>query len=190
MVSDLRWKLGFGWTNLALLIILFSLSIYFKGVMRGITGTLFTFICIFTCYRYYQWNSTPWRKVHGRAMLLYAKHASIESSTANRENRSFEIENACCRMALEMCGNNNELNVTIMIGCLSEEQGNYLARLLEDHLISLLPNIQHEAILEIISTAKKIPLCPQLVIANIIENTFGPIEATKYALALLSGEAK
>lgn len=34
-----------------------------------------------------------------------------------------------------------------------------------------------------------VTLGPQLVVANVLENSHGPLEATKYILALLKGEA-
>lgn len=44
--------------------------------------------------RWWIYNSSPWRKIHYPAMRIYAGAAGIESSTAEKSGRIFDVRNA------------------------------------------------------------------------------------------------
>ena len=140
-------------------------------------------------YKYYIWNVTPWRKVHFRGMLIYAALSGVENSIAQNEGRDFNKINACRDMALYMCGPDREIFVNAMIEELRKEKGKYFSNLIKQYSSIILPEISQDNYKEIIDACNIMDFNPQLVIGNIIENTYGGEEATHYAIALLSGKA-
>lgn len=82
------------------------------------------------------------------------------------------------------------VEATVMVNALEQEKGLYLIKLLQENIKYVLPNIDKIMLNNLFDIAHKLDLCPQLVIANVIENTYGPVEATKYALDILTGSAK
>lgn len=183
------WRFGFGISSVIVFVLLLLISIYFEGITRGIFICLTVIYGLFLIYRYYRWNGESWRQVHFRAMLLYSQISGIEAGQANLEGREFSKVNACRHLALQMCGQDKELFVDAMIEQLLEEEGEYFASLLYINGSKILPSADERIIENFAETISKLDFCPQLVIANIIENTYGEEEATKYALALISGKA-
>ena len=88
-----------------------------------------------------------------------------------------------------MCGIEKELFVRAMIEELVKEKGDYFAQLVESYRARALPKTTDEQIFNIIETVRKIDFCPQLVIGNIIENTYGAEEATRYVVAVVARQA-
>ncbi len=189
MVSNLYWQFGFGWYHTIIMFSCIFFTYYLKGVPRGIFLTLSAFLIIFSLYRYYRWNNRPWRKLHGRGMLLYARYAGIEEAMSTREQRPFSVVIACTAMALDMCGVHKEPHVSTMVTALEEEKGLYFMHLINDYRQRIDCNISDLDLAEILESVIKVKMCPQLVIANIIENTYGAAEAAKYVIALSRGDA-
>lgn len=189
MSSSLYWRMGFGWTTVFFLVILLIGIISFKGVPKGISIALFILVSSYACYRVYSWNGSPWRRVHGRGMLVYATCAGSERATSLEENRDFSSELACYQMAIQICGANKEMEVSMMIGELSGEKGSYFANLIARFGKDVDARLTDDAIEALTDITRKIDLCPQLIIANIIENTYGQLEATRYSIAVLTGKA-
>jgi hypothetical protein len=189
MVSSLYWQFGFGWYHTIIMFSCIFFTYYFKGVPRGIFLTFSVFLIIFSLCRYHHWNSTPWRRLHGRGMLLYARYAGIEKAISEKEQRSFSIEIACEAMALDMCGGKGP-QVSAMITALEKEKGLYFMHLINDYRQRIDCDISDLNLAEILKSIIDVKMCPQLVIANIIENTYGAAEAAKYVIALSRGDAK
>ncbi|WP_434132134.1 hypothetical protein KIAC18_003945 [Sporomusa sphaeroides] len=189
MVSDLYWRMGFGQIHAGLLIISLIATFYSKGTFRFLFAAVAIILLIFAWYRYQRWNGTPWRKVHGRGMLLYASCAGLEQAKATSEGRRFSIENACYDLAEKMCGQDKILEVMTMIGDLQDEQGLFLQDLILTNFHYVAQKSSPDSIHALAQAAESVKFGPHLVIANIIYNTHGPHEATRYAIALLKGDA-
>ena len=187
MASNLKWNFGFGWVSVIILLGFVGGAIIFNSALRFVFVILALMVIIYLIYQYRKWNSSAWRKVHFRGMLLYAGIAGREVATAKVEQRDSIIKESCRSLGIAMCGAGSDIFVNAMVDELSNEEGEYCARLLKEHHNKVLPNVQQ--ISEILRIAKQIRFGPQLVICNIIENTYGGEEAAKYILALISREA-
>ena len=189
MASSLKWRTGFGWPSLLLFLLFLVMAIVFGGVARIVFIVLTVFSGTWLGYKFYTYNGSPWRRLHFRGMLLYAECAGKEIGQSGIEGRTFNLINACRDMALLMCGNEKELFVRAMIEELVKEKGDYFAQLMESYHTMVLPKATAEQVSNIIETVRKIDFCPQLVIGNIIENTYGSEEAARYAVAVVTRQA-
>ena len=123
------------------------------------------------------------------AMQLCTTIVAEETFNAKRESREYSQVRACRELGLALTRKGREANVDAMVSALQHEQGGYLAGLLEKHAQELLPKANTEQISRFSDALRKIDLRPQLVVANVVENTFGSLEAARYALALLKAIA-
>lgn len=183
MFYDLKWRFGFGWFSVWLLI-LFVANVNSTTGFLKIVLILFSAITFFyMVYKYRKWNGSDWRKIHFRGMLLFSQLAEMEMATAKDERRDYDLKEVCRQLGIGICGKDKEINVNAMIEELYEENGGYCVRLIEtfcpDHLI----------LSDTLKLASKIDFSPQLVMCNIIENTYGEEEAIKYIEALICGKA-
>ncbi len=165
------------------------MAIVFGGVARIVFIVLTVFSGTWLGYKFYTYNGSPWRRLHFRGMLLYAECVGKEAGRARIEGRTFNLMNVCRDMALLMCGIEKELFVRAMIEELVKEKGDYFAQLVESYRAMVLPKAMDEQISNIVETVRKIDFCPQLVIGNIIENTYGGEEAARYVVAVVTRQA-
>ena len=77
-----------------------------------------------------------------------------------------------------------------MLADLGRLQGAFLAGLVERHGAAVLPGAPLDLRHDIIARLRRVRMGPQLVIAWVIENTYGGREAARYAVALAAGEAE
>lgn len=189
MASDLKWRMGFGWGAVLLLIgsslaaVLATGAAAWLGIGVGALGVAYT------VYRYRKWNGRGWRQVHFRAMLAYAGIAGHEQAVARNSGKEFDVRGACLRLGILLCGDDNQSAVDAMLSDLNSQQGAFLAGLVERHDAQVLPSAPIELRRDVIARLRGIRFCPQLVIASVIENTYGEIEAARYAVALVMGDA-
>jgi hypothetical protein len=189
MVSALKWRFGFGWGSVSLVIVFVTVSLASTGVIRWVAIVIAVLAFVFLIVQYKNWNTKGWRQVHGRAMQLYAPIAAEETFNAQRERREFDHVRACRALGLALTGKGREANVEAMISVLQREQGSYLAIIFESHARELLPKVDAGQVSRFSDALRRLELRPQLVVANIVENTFGSLEAARYALALLTAIA-
>lgn len=130
-----------------------------------------------------------WQPVHKKAMRAFAAAAAKEHAQAQMEHREYDISNACRDLGLMMCGEDRAANVHAMISQLKEEGGLYLAGLIQEHGKDVLPGAGQDLIDRYTDHLKNSGMAPQLVICNVIENTYGREEATRYAMAVVLGDA-
>lgn len=130
-----------------------------------------------------------WQPVHKKAMMAYAAIAGREQGRAQVEGRAFDHVAACRELALLMCGQDKAENVHAMICTLVAERGGYLATLLREHAQALHPGWTPGLLDRICAKISEKGFGPQLVICNVIENTYGRLEAARYAIALVQGKA-
>jgi hypothetical protein len=186
MVSDLKWQFGFGWGTVSIIAVFVVISLASSGLVRWIAIIITIPSFAFLVVQYKNWNTKGWRQVHGRAMLLYAAIAAKETVDAERGNRKFDRIRACRELGLVLTGKGREENVEAMISALQREQGSYLAALFERHAREVLPKADVEQVSSFSDVLRRVELGPQLVIANVVENTYGSLEAARYSLALLT----
>jgi hypothetical protein len=190
MVSGLKWQFGFGWGSVSLFVTFVVICLTSSGIVCWITIVITILAFAFLVVQYKNWNTKGWRQVHGRAMQLYAPISAKEMFNAKRANREFNHAQACRELGLTLTGKGREANVDAMISALQQEQGGYLAFLFEGHARELLPKADVEQVSNFSGVLRRVELGPQLVVANVVENTFGSLEAARYALALLTAILK
>lgn len=168
-------------------------AILSEGALRGVLAVLAVLGTLLLAFRYYQWNGSPWRRVHFRAMRVFAYLAGQEMGRSDRQGTQYDLNGVCHRLAVVLCGAegrpDRQLSVEAMMDALSLEEGEYLAKLVSQQASKLLPTLTAQQIETLVKPLRAMELCPQLVIANVIENTFGEEEAARYALAILQGSA-
>jgi len=189
MASDLKWSTGFGWGSVGFLVLGFAVALLTSGLTRRAGFLVGALALVFMLTQYRKWNGSPWRQVHFRALLAYSRIAGVHQANAQAQGRPFDLQAACSELGLLLCGPEKRANVDAMIDALSKEQGAYLVRLFERHVSVISPTLQQADRSAMADRLRGVTLGPQLVIANVLENTHGPVEVTRYTLALLSGEA-
>jgi len=130
-----------------------------------------------------------WQPIHKKAMLAYAAVAGRQQAHAQIEGRPFDHVAACYELALLMCGQDKSENVRAMIAALVAERGAYLAILLREYAPQLLPEWTPGLLDKVCAQVSEKGVGPQLVVCNVIENTYGRLEAARYAIALIQGKA-
>ena len=137
-------------------------------------------IVLFVWWRHH--NSDPIRSIHNKAMRIFAHYAGLEMAAAKRDGREYDVSVPCQQMALDMCGADKKENVKVMISELQDELGAYFLEILSSGYVTTTPDLINRASVD--------KMCPQLVIANIIDNTYGRETASIYVLGLFTGKYK
>jgi hypothetical protein len=124
-------------------------------------------------------------------MLLYAQISGFEIGRAERENRVFNRVEACRTLALAMIrGKWRAASVEAMIDGLVKDQGDYFGNILNQFSARVAPEFDSDTISLMTKLLQSIEFGPQLVIGNVVENTFGGEEAARYAIALATKKAQ
>lgn len=187
MPSNLHWRTGFGWGTLLLPIGAGLAALVLTGAAQWLALTLALAAGGYAVYRFRQWNAGGWRKVHYRAMLAYSTIAAQEQTAARETGKDFDLYYACAQLGLLLVGEENRPAVDGMLADLGRLQGAFLAGLVERHAQAVLPGAPRELRDEIIARLRRVRMGPELVIAWVIEGTYGGSEAARYAVAVATG---
>jgi hypothetical protein len=189
MASDLKWRTGFGWGIIVLGASAGVAAWLAAGVARWLAIAIALASVAYMLYQYRKWNRRGWQQVHFRAMLAYAGIAGREHAKARQSAREFDLHNACTQLGLLLCGEDNREAVEAILRDLTSAQGAFLVGLLERHAAEVLPGAPFELRRDVTARLGGVHFGPQLVIASVIENTYGGAEAARYAVALVTGDA-
>jgi len=189
MASDLKWRTGFDWSAILVIVSAGAAALLSAGVTRWLGIAIAMLAAAYMINQYRKWNGRGWRQVHFRAMLAYSGIAGREHANARDSGRAFDLGAACTQLGLLLCGEDRKSVVDAMLMDLTRVQGAFLAGLVERHAVEVLPGAPFEFRRDVISRLRGIRLGPQLVIASVIENTHGGAEAARYAVALVTGDA-
>jgi hypothetical protein len=188
VVSNLKWRLGFGWGAVGLFVLLVAVSFEPTGIVRWIALPAALVVLAFIVFQYRAWNTKGWRQVHNRAMLLYASIAGAEAGTAQRDGREFDRVHACSLLAQVLLSErplaSNELVLRL------NNPGEHLASIFEAHGREIVPNADAALVSKCVEYLRDLQLGPQLIVANLVDDRFGAQEAARYGLALLQGVAR
>jgi hypothetical protein len=190
VASSLKWRAGFGWGALSLFATATVLALFTAGPVRTAATVLGLLALVFIAYQWRKWNKRGWQQVHYRAMLVYATIVGRERATAQHEKRSFSKVNACRSLARAVVGSGCEANADAMINALIQERGGYFTHLVETFGETACPKLDPEVLRVIAEKIGELDFGPELVIGNIVENTYGGEEAARYVVALVTGKAK
>jgi hypothetical protein len=189
VASDLKWRTGFDWSAILVIVSAGAAAVLSAGVTRWLGIAIAMLAAAYMIYQYRKWNGRGWRQVHFRAMLAYAGIAGRERANSRASGRAFDLGTACTQLGLLLCGEDRKSVVDVMLMDLTRVQGAFLAGLVERHAAEVLPGAPFEFRRDVISRLRGVRLGPQLVIASVIENTHGGAEAARYAVALVTGDA-
>jgi hypothetical protein len=189
VASDLKWRTGFDWSAILVIVAAGAAAVLSAGVTRWLGTSIATLAAAYMIYQYRRWNGRGWRQVHFRAMLAYSGIAGREHANSRASGRAFDLGSACTQLGLLLCGDDKKDVVDAMLMDLARGQGAFLAGLVERHAAEVLPGAPFEFRRDVITTLRGVRLGPQLVIASVIENTHGGAEAARYAVALVIGDA-
>jgi hypothetical protein len=178
------------WRVVLLLAGAFALAVLSRGMVRWAAAAVTAAAAVYAVHRYRQWNGRGWRRVHHRAMLAYEGIAGSERAAARHAGRQFDLGLVCTELGLLLCGEDNRAVVDAMVSDLAVKQGTFLSGLVERHLTEVLPGAPFELRRDLTASLRALPFGPQLLIAFVIENTYGGAEAARYAVALVSGDAE
>ena len=187
--DTLKWKMGFGWPGPILVFLCTVVSVAVSGVGRIAAIIVASLSLAFIIYQWRKWNTFGWRQAHFRAMLMYATVAANQSVKAKQEGKKFSKFTAGLVLAQQMVGPERKANADAMTIELMLEGGKYFERIVTVYGKRADPLMDIEKINHIATRVREMEFGPQLVIANIIENTFGGEEAARYVFALVDGKA-
>jgi hypothetical protein len=189
MASDLKWRTGFGWGIIVLAASAGVAAWLVAGVSRWLAIAIALASVGYMLYQQRKWNRRGWQQVHFRAMLAYSGIAGREHAIARRSAREFDLHEACRQLGLLLCGDDNRAAVEAILRDLTTSQGAFLVGLVERHAAEILPGAPLELRRDVTARLRGVHFGPQLVIASVIENTYGGAEAALYAVALVTGDA-
>jgi hypothetical protein len=189
VASDLKWRTGFGWGAALLPICSGLAALLLTGAARWLALAITVLAGGFIIYQYRRWNGHGWRQVHFRAMLAYSGIAGLEAAAAREAGRDFDVHGACSTLGLLLCGEDNRAAVENMLSELARQRGSFLAGLVERHAGEVLRGAPIELRHDVVARLRGVTLGPHLVIASVIENTYGELEAARYAVAVATGDA-
>ena len=187
----LSW--GFSWIPVLLTAVFsfagHSTSGFLSWLLYGLA--MLSVLYIITQYRKY--NSSPWRKVHFPGMMIYAGLAGDESGLAQREDRPFNPQTPCNKLAVMWLGDIEGHTAMAMLTMLDDGIESYLTGILENNRSVVLDKVpvekQEEAFQYMLEIVSKIKLGPEAVFCKIIDKTYGSSEAARYCLALFRNKA-
>lgn len=194
IMSNLYWRFGFGYPALIFWFLIVLGVFYTNGFIFFVFLVLLIMQTGFLIKRYKDWKSIIWKQIHNRAMFVFSGIAGEESGRARAENREYSMYNACEKLILLMTNTpfaTTEITDTLVD--LEDVAGLYFVELLYNHLDEfqeLYPQVDDKAIEAAADVFRKITFGPQLVIAKVIENTYGAKESLRYGMALIFGKAK
>jgi len=187
-VSALKWWAGFGWAGVAVFTAALAAVLFTEGAVQAFAAGTASLSLVILTHRCVRWNSCGWPRVHYRAMLIYAELAHHEVRRAEQADRSFDRFAVWRDLAVAISrGQARKEAVEAMILALMSEGDAHFESLLENFDARALP--ETGAGLQFADRVRAVIVGPQLVVCQIVENTFGPEEAVRYILAVLNNKA-
>ena len=187
----ISWFFGFGWVSV-LTVVTCGLGIsYLGGPLGWALYVPFLIVAVYMTARFRLYNTQPWRRVHGRAMIAYSKLAGREYDAAKQENREFDITAPCRDLALRLFGPNLPEEITALLG---DGRKPYYQGLVEVYPLVFLKGVDETRRKEVLDGVRRdieaSELGPDVLIAKAIERKHGRLEAANYLHALLLGQVR
>jgi hypothetical protein len=187
----ISWYFGFGWLSI-LTVVACGVGISrLTGPVTWVLYVPFLLVALYMTVRFRLFNAQPWRRVHARAMITYAKLAEQEYDSAKASGREFDIKVPCRALAADLlpwCGN-DEIEVLLGNG-----RKDYYRELVEAYPQVFLKGIgedRQQAVLDgVRRDIEASELGPDILIARAIERKHDRREAANYLHALLLGRVR
>jgi hypothetical protein len=187
----IAWFFGFGWLSI---LVVAACGVAISRLSSPLAWALyvpFLLVALYMTVRFRLFNAQPWRRVHSRAMLVYAKLAGHEYDAAKAEGRDFDVRVPCRGLAAKLLGAGQPDEIDALLG--DGRKAYYFG------LVQACPQVflqgvgldRHGVVLgglhrDIDASA----LGPDIVIAQAIERKLGRPETARYLQALLLGRVR
>ena len=187
----ISWFFGFGWLSVLVVV---ACGVAINRLSPPVTWVLyvpFLLVALYMTVRFRLFNAQPWRRVHSRSMLAYAKLAGQEYDAAKAEGREFDIKVPCRGLAAQLLGTGQLDQIDALLG--DGRKADYL------ELVQACPQVflqgvgldRHGVVLAgLRRDIEASELGPDIVIAQAIERKLGRPEAARYLQALLLGKVR
>lgn len=189
----ISWFLGFGWVSIITVVVCGLAVSQLGGIWAWVLYAPLLVVAVYMTARYKLFSTQPWRRVHAKAMLMYAPLASQAYDAATTEGRPYDVRIPCRGLAEQLFGP--------AVGCsaeiealLGEGRKAHYKTLAKDFAEVFLKDVSHprhdEALAGVYRDIEASELGPDIVIARDIERKHGRLEAARYLQALLLGKVR
>jgi hypothetical protein len=187
----ISWYFGFGWLSI-LTVVFCAVGINrLGGAFAWALYVPFLIVALYMTVRFRQYNREPWRRVHARAMLTYAKLAEREYDAARAEGREFDIKVPCRGLAGHLFGPSLTGEIDSLLG---DGRKRYYRSLVEAYPLVFLKDISEDRRDTVMQGVQRdieaSELGPDVLIAKAIERKHNQHEAANYLRALLLGRVR
>jgi hypothetical protein len=190
-VMRISWYFGFGWLSIVTLVVCAVGISRLGGTIAWVLYVPFLIVALYMTVRFRLYNTEPWRRVHGRAMIAYGKLAAKEYDAANQGGRPFDIKVPCRGLAEQLFGQTpaGELDALLADG-----RTQYYRGLVEAYPQVFLNGVGEDRRKAVLDGVRRdvdaSELGPDILIARAIERKHGGREAANYLRALLLGRVR
>ena len=187
----ISWYLGFGWLSILAVV---ACAVGINRLSEPIAWVLyvpFLIVALYMTVRFRLFNTQPWRRVHGRAMITYARLAGQEYDAARKDSREFDIRVPCRGLAEHLFGRSPGDEIVALLG---EGRKRYYMDLVEAYPQAFLKGIGEDRAAAVLDGVRRdieaSELGPDICIARSIERKHSRLEAANYLQALLLGRVR
>lgn len=191
MNLHISWFLGFGWISVLILVGCAVGINLLSGPVVWLLYIPFLVVAIYMTVRFRLYTMHPWRRVHSKAMISFARFAATEYDEAKKAGREYDVTVPCQELARVMfsADNGNASHLLTDVG-----RKDYYRALVKEFPQIFLKGIaaeQQDIVFEKIQRdidASK--LGPDILVARDIELRYSRKEAAVYLQSLMLGAVR
>lgn len=187
----ISWYFGFGWLSILTVAACAAGINRLGGAISWALYVPFLIVALYMTVRFRLYNTEPWRRVHARAMIAYAKLAEQEYDVARKEGRDFDIRVPCSHLAGRLFGQSAAGETDSLVG---DGRKRYYRNLVEAYPLAFLKGIGEDRRAAVLEGVRRdidaSELGPDILIARAIERKHDQREAANYLQALLLGRVR
>lgn len=187
----IAWYFGFGWVSI-LTVVACGVGInLLTGPVTWVLYVPFLLVALYMTVRFRLFNAQPWRRVHARAMISYARLAGQEYDAAKEGGREFDIKAPCRALAAEQLSGTGTEEIEALLGDGRKAYYKEVVDAYPEVFLSGIREDRHAAALQgVRRDIEASELGPDVVIAKLIERKHDRREAANYLRALLMGRVR
>ena len=164
---------------------------YVGGPLGWALYVPFLIVAVYMTARFRLYNTQPWRRMHGRAMIAYGQLAGREYDAAKQENREFDIQVPCRGLAPHLFGPNLPEEIGALLG---DGRKPYYQGLVEAYPLVFLKGVDEARRKAVLGGVRRdieaSELGPDILIAMAIERKHGRWRRPTICTALLLGQVR
>ena len=188
---QISWFLGFGWVSIVTLVVSGVAINMLSGPIVWVMYAPFLIVALYMTVRFRLFTMHPWRRVHSKTMLKFAKFAVREHDSAKADGREYDIRKPCEALLDAMFDEQDRESASL----LSEEQRkNYYRGLVAefpDVFLKSFTSSDPKTILQHIDKdIEASEIGPDVLITRGIELKYSRKEAATYLQSLMLGTVR